>query len=251
MAAHVLGRDASGGAQFTHGDAEFLVEGAHPFHSTMDIDSVMMAARAQFTDDTLRLAQRVGADQHAAVWIGMERGEQPVHLAAGIGVAEDGEAEGRFGHENVARDRLERQTGRVGAALVIARHHHPFAAMFQHDLRRSQHMAGGDITDGDAAHPHFLAIADRGAAGGAIAQTHDRQRLARRPDMAMAATRMIGVAVGYQRPFLRQRRIDPGIGGTDIDSGGVGFDPVGHGCRRWERASRFRKAISPKAVIMA
>jgi hypothetical protein len=59
----------------------------------VNVDRIVVAAPAQLDDHPLRLAERIGADQHAAVRIGVETVEQPVHLAARVGVAEDRQAE--------------------------------------------------------------------------------------------------------------------------------------------------------------
>ena len=156
----------------------------------------------------------------------VEAVEQAVDLGAGVGVAEHRQAERRLGDEDVARHHHERRAGRVGAALVIARHHHPLAAIVDHDLRRSQHMAGGDEADVDLADADGLAISDRVGRLLAVANVHDRQRLGRRPHRAMAAARVIGMAVGDQRLVVGLRGIDPRIGGFDIDAFGKRLDPV-------------------------
>ena len=107
MPAHLLGRNAGGRVQCAQLDAKILVKRAHPLQRAMDVNGVMMAAAAQFGDDALRLAQRIGADEDAAVGIGVERGEQPIHLAAGVGMAKHRQAEGGFGHEDIAGDGFE------------------------------------------------------------------------------------------------------------------------------------------------
>ena len=86
-----------------------------------------------------------------------------------------------------------------GAALVVARDDDPLAVMLEHDLGRAEHMAGGDEADVDLADPDRLAISDRPARLRAVAHVHDRQRLGRRPHLAMAAAGMVGMAVGDQR----------------------------------------------------
>ncbi len=200
----------------------------------MDVDGVVMAPGAQFADQALRLAQGVGADQDAAVGMGVQGGEQAVDLAARVGMAEDRQAECGFGDEDVAGDGFEGFAGGIGAALVVAGDDYPLASVGQQDLGGTEDMAGGHIADRDAVHADFFAIGHRRARRGAVAQGHDRQRFLRRPDMAVAAARMIGMAMGDERAFLRDGGIDPGIGRADIDAGGVGFDPVRHCCgRRW------------------
>ena len=160
-----------------------------------------MPTLAQLGDHPLRLAQRIGADQHAALGIGAQRGEQLVDLVA---ASRDG---GRPAAPKVASvtntshcDRLERRAGRVGAALVVARDDDPLAAMIEHDLRRSQHMAGGNEADLDLAHPDRLAIADRmpglrrRSAPSMIASVSGVAHTA-----LMPAARMVGMAVRHQR----------------------------------------------------
>ncbi len=101
-----------------------------------------MAGAAQFGDHPLRLAQRIGTHRHAAIRIGGERGQQPGHFASRFGMAEHRQTEGGFGDENIAGQRLEGRTGRIGPPLVIARYNDAGAGLFQHHLRRTQHMAG-------------------------------------------------------------------------------------------------------------
>ena len=100
--------------------------------------------------------------------------------------------------------------------------------MLKQDLRRAQHMTGGQKADLDSAQPNTLAIGDRRSIGRAIAQPHDRQSLGRRPADAMAAASMIAVAMGDQRAIDRHRRIDPGIRRPDINPARGRFDPMHH-----------------------
>jgi hypothetical protein len=62
------------------------------------------------------LPQRISPDQHAAVGIVGQPGEQPVDLAAGLGMVEDGQAERRLGDEDVAWG-----PGRKGSQVGSAR----------------------------------------------------------------------------------------------------------------------------------
>ena len=151
--------------------------------------------------------------------------QQPVDLAARVGMAEYRQAERRLGDEDVARHRLERRTGRVLAPLVVARHDDPLARMLEHDLRRAEHMAGGDEADVDLADAEALAIGHGFAVLLAIAGRHDRQRLRRRPDFAVSAARMVGMAVRDERACLRLRRIDPRVGGAHVDAFGKRLYP--------------------------
>ena len=77
-------------------------------------------------------------------------GEQPADLLAVGRMAEDRQAEGRLGDEDVAGDRLEAGAGRVAPPLVVARRDDARAAMLDGDLRRAQHMAGRMEGDGHA-----------------------------------------------------------------------------------------------------
>ena len=142
-------------------DAEALVELVQPLDRAVEIDRVVMAARAQLADDPLRLAERIGADQHAAARVGVQAVEQPVDLAAGVGMAEHRQAEGRLGDEDVAGHRHEQRAGRVGAALVVAGDDDLLALMLEHDLRGAEHVAGGNEADVDLADADALAIGDR------------------------------------------------------------------------------------------
>ena len=97
----------------------------------------------------------------------MQAVEQPVDLAAGVGMAEHGQAEGRLGDEDVARDRHERAQVGSGPALIVARDDDLLALVLQHDLGRAEDMAGGDEADVDVAEPDRFAIGDRLAAAAA------------------------------------------------------------------------------------
>jgi len=60
----------AGTAIFSMIDAVLLVEAAHLLHRTVKVDRLIVAGRAQLRDNTLRLAQRIGADEYAPVWMG-------------------------------------------------------------------------------------------------------------------------------------------------------------------------------------
>ena len=186
-----------------------------------------MSGAAELGDHPLRLAQRVGADQHAAVGIVGQALEQLADLLLDRRMAEHRQAEGRFGDEYVARRHFEWRTGGIGPPLVVAGHHHPFAGVLEQDLRRAEHVAGGHESRGHAAgQGQRLAIGDRPrAVRGAIAQAHDRQRRGRGDRLAMPAARVVGVAVGHQRAGDRLGGIDPAIRGGDVDPARVGPDP--------------------------
>src|SRR3546814_1014379 len=66
----------------------------------------------------------------------------------------------------------------------------------------------------DIADPDLFAIADGLRMSRlAITRAHDGERLRRGEHMAVAAARMVRMAVGDERAFRRKRRIDPEIPG--------------------------------------
>ena len=87
-------------------------------------------------------------------------------------------------------------------------------------------MAGGDETDVHITDAQAFAILHRRTILLAVAHLHDRQRFRSRPHRLMPAARMIGMAVGNQCPRLGPRRIDPCIGGFDVDAFQMRLDPV-------------------------
>ena len=66
---------AGGGAQLAERHAELGVEVAQPLERAVDVDRIVMAAAAQLGDQPLRLAERIGADQDAALGIVVKRAE--------------------------------------------------------------------------------------------------------------------------------------------------------------------------------
>ena len=72
-------------------------------------------------------------------------------------MAEYREPEGRLGDENVAGDDLEGRASRVAGALVVARDDDARALRLDDDLRRTEHVAGGN--EGDADTVDLLALA--------------------------------------------------------------------------------------------
>jgi hypothetical protein len=88
MAGHLLLGRAADVAKLAELDAEALVELVEPLDRAVEIDRVVVPALAKLADDPLRLAERVGADQHAAARVGVEAVEKPVDLASGLRVAE-------------------------------------------------------------------------------------------------------------------------------------------------------------------
>jgi hypothetical protein len=122
-------------------DALFaLVEVAELRQRAVDVDRLVVARLAQQPDHALRLAERIGADHVGA--LGELRTEaSSARPRPRRRVAEDRQAEGRLGDEDVAGDRLEGQAGGVGLALVVARDDDRVPRA-RRDLRRAEHMAG-------------------------------------------------------------------------------------------------------------
>ena len=208
-------------------EPETLVELVQPFDGAVEVDRVVMAARAQFGDDPLRLAERVSADQHAAA----DGSECSRWSSRSISLPVSGWR--KTGRPNVASVmKMSQGTGTKpgqvgsGAALVVARHDDLLALVLKHDLRAAEHMAGGDVADIDLADAD--AFRHKRSAWPdlrPVANFHDRQRLGRRQHCAMAAARMIAVAVGDQRLGLGLRWVDPRVGGPHVDALRVRLDP--------------------------
>ena len=104
---------------------------------------------------------------------------------------------------------------------------HPLAGVLKQNLRRTEHVAGGDVGRLDpAGQAQALAVLDRGGPTvGVVAQVHDRQRRRSGDRMPMAAPGMVGMTVGDQCSVDRAGGIDPGVGGDDVDAPRLGPDP--------------------------
>ena len=101
-------------------------------------------ARVYTCEEPLRLAEGVAEEQrHAA---GVAVGSPPrVDRAENLGLTGppvDGKAEGRFGDEGMAADRLERRAGRIGIGLVVTGDDPDLATVLEPDLRRAEDVAG-------------------------------------------------------------------------------------------------------------
>ena len=110
-------------------------------------------------------------------------------------MAEDGQAEGRLGNEDMrVLDRFECRAGRIPAALVIAGEDHAQALVLDHDLRRAENVTGRGEPDRDAIDLDGFAIFDRLRLPGeavAIARGHDGERVGVGEHFAVAAARMV------------------------------------------------------------
>ena len=230
LAAHILLWRVHHQPQLAQRHAILLVELAHPHHRAVQIDRLVPAGAAQLGDHPLRLAQRIGADQQTMVRLGFQPGKYLVELAGDRRMPEHRQAKGRLGDEDIAGHRLERRAGRVRPPLEVAGDNHPLALIFHQDLGRAEHMARGMQAEPHPAPLEPVAIAERRPRLGAIAQSHDRQRLRRRPHLAMAATRVIGMAMGDHGMLLRCGWIDPDVGRAHINALRMRFNPVFRFC---------------------
>ena len=84
------------------------IERAEPLQGAMEIDRAHRSRpRRSRRDHALALAEPVDAEKMRAVGIGGDRGDEPAGLAGGALVAEDRQAEGRLGDEEIAAPQLE------------------------------------------------------------------------------------------------------------------------------------------------
>ena len=135
-----------------------------------------MALLPQQRHQALRLAEGIGADHVCPLREERDGLQELANFAAGVGVAEDRQPEGRLGDEDIARDEFEGRAGRVRGALVVSRHDDPRAAGLDDDLGRAEDMAGRRKAHIDAADAHRLAEPRRFGPLreiGAVSQRHD------------------------------------------------------------------------------
>jgi hypothetical protein len=127
-------------------------------------------------------------------------------------MAEHRQAESRLGDEHVAGDRLERQAGRIGDPLVVARHHDPAAAILDRHLGAAEHVAGRLQPELHVAQRQDLSPARRlsCASGAALPHPdlHDRQRRGAGQHRAVSGPGMVGMGVGDDGALHRLHRID-------------------------------------------
>ena len=231
--AHLILACDQRGAQLAKIDAPFVVEVAEPLHGAVDIDWLRVPHRAKLGDNALRLAKRVGADEHAAFGFGHKCREQFCHLVARFGMAKNGQPERRFGDEDVTRHDFKRGAGRIGATFVITRNDDAFARIFKQDLCRSKDVAGRRKCCPDIADHYGLTVANRMSTGlFAVAHSHNRQSFGCRPHVAMSAARMVGMAVCHQRAGRWPRRVHPRVGSRDINTVRMWFDPCAKSCHQ-------------------
>ena len=172
---------------------------------------------AQERDHTLRLAERIGADEMGALRKQRQRVEQFGDLQTRVAVAKNRQRKRSFGNEKVARHELEWRAGRIGHVLVVAGSHHPQAISLDQRLRRAKHVTGRMQRHFHLAHAHTFTVArslHRPCEIVAVSQTHQVERFLRRQDRAMARPRVVGMRVRDQRPLYRPCRID--MEGTEL-----------------------------------
>jgi hypothetical protein len=126
-------------------------------------------------------------------------------------VAEYRKAECRLRDENVAGDDLEGGASRVASALVIARDDDARAPRLDDDLRRTEHVTGGNEGHGDTV--DLLALARHRGLGGACEalpapHRHDFERFACCHDGLMAGASVIGMGMRHESALDRPHRID-------------------------------------------
>src|SRR3546814_17362712 len=100
--------------QFAEVDAVIGIERARPFERAMDIDRGLPARGAQFGDHPLRLAERIGADEDAAVGLGAHRGEKLGDLVPSGRMEATRQAAGSLGEDDWDRQRVVEVKGWVG-----------------------------------------------------------------------------------------------------------------------------------------
>src|SRR5689334_22635455 len=111
---------------------------------------------------------------------------------------EDGKRESRLGDEDVARHRLEGWAGRIRPALEIAGYDDALAPVLEHDLRRTEDVAGRNQAYLDLADPHAFAVSQGLLLGvGHILETrpHDGERLGGGKRMAVARSGVVAMAM--------------------------------------------------------
>ena len=110
----------------------------------MKIDRRIIARLPGQHDHALAFAETIDAEQMGALGIGRKRSDQPQGFLLRRLVPEHRQAECRLGDEEIAWDEFERPAGRIGTALVVARHDHARALPVEHHLAGAENMPGGD-----------------------------------------------------------------------------------------------------------
>ncbi len=101
-------------------DAAGLVVARDCFRRAVNVDRLVVAGGAQHRHQALRLAECVGADKMCALRKERDRPHELRDLSIRMVMAENRQAERRFGDEDVAGYQLEWCAGRIGDVLVVA-----------------------------------------------------------------------------------------------------------------------------------
>ena len=198
-------------AQIAEIDAMRRIKRAEPLQGAMHVNRAVITRLAQERDDALRLAERVDADEMSPLGKEAQARKELVNLALGVRMAENRQAEGRLRDENVAGDDLEGRASRVASPLVIARDDDARAPRLDDDLRRTEHVTGGNEGHGDTV--DLLALAwHRGLSGACealpAAHRHDFERFACCHDGLMAGAGVIGMGMRDESALDRPHGID-------------------------------------------
>src|SRR5262245_3047758 len=202
-------------------DPATLIVAGGRFNRAMDENRFVVTGRSKHRHNTLRLAERVRCHQMRALGEKSDRLQEFGDLARRIMVAKYRQTEGRLGDEDIAFERFERRTGRIGDVLVIAGSDDTQPITFHPDLRRAEYMTGRMKADPRPIQLESLAIADRLRAAGeivAVADAHDVESFLRGQHRAMTGARVVGVAMRDQGLFDRARRIDMEAAGPAADA---------------------------------
>ena len=201
--------------------------------------------RIEPAQDPLRLAEGI-AEHHAGPPGGRVGSPPVVDVGEDLRLrrpAVDRQAEGRFGDEGVAANRLECLAGAVVLELVVAGDHPDLAAVLQPHLRRPEHMAGRM-----QAQPHAMML-DRLAVGQQlqvdVAEPGAQHRLGAsgREVVAAAGPRMVAVRMSDHRALDRPPRID-------VETAGRAVESFRHGRRRDPHLRRIVRCDKQAACPM-
>ena len=208
----------------------------HHQRSDAGIDAVQNALRlAERIAEQHRGATRVGVAAPPVVDLGIERLlRRP---------AVDRQAEGRFGDEGVAGDRLERRAGAVGLRLVVARRNPDPPAVFEPYLRRTQHMPRRVQRQPDAVVRDGFAVGQRLQAD-VLAEPRAQRAftVAVRQIVTVAGAGMVGMRMRDDGTRNRFPRVDVEVASRAIQALGSGDDQI----HRLMLAARATIDVRPK-----
>ena len=215
--------------QFAETDPLALVIVAELGQRAVHVDRPVVSCIADQPDDTLRLAERVGADQMRACRELLDRCQQLADFMPVGGMPENRKPECRFGDEHIALDGLECLAGGIGLPLVVAGGDNACPALLDRDLRRTEDVAGRVECHRHAVDGLGLAKLcrlGRACEIGAMAQRHDVERLPRRQHRRVAGAGVVRMTMRDQGARDRPHRIDEEIAGRAIETFGAGMKQV-------------------------